>query len=447
MTVTFDQVTENVAAADPQNFTHTPIGTPRGVVVLIAHNTISTDIVNGVTYGGVAMSRIRTDADTAGEPGRTYLYFLGASIPTGAQTVSIDRTQATQSVVAYAATFTAAADTEVIDHDGTNGDQANPAVTFTQSGRSAVSVGILHSGLNLPANAAELADQTRLGDHDYGNQVVVASRRTTADTADDTFGYTSASEDVALSAAAIAEVVAAGTDLVVQDAAHAHAADNIVLTQVHVLTVADALHGHAADNLALTQVHNLVVADAFHAHSADNLTITVVTDLVVQDASHGHAADNVVLTQAHNLAVQDALHVHAADSLALTQVHNLVVADALHAHSAENVVLTTAGILVVQDALHAHTADNLALTQVHELVVQDALHVHLADNVVLVLPDAAVDLEVQDALHEHIAEHLTLIEHAPIVFRMSEPVVVRRGDMFPSIGRNKRRPYRHFRRR
>ena len=141
------------------------------------------------------------------------------------------------------------------------------------------------------------------------------------------------------------EEVAAGTDLVIQDALHAHAADNIVLTQVHVLVIQDALHGHTADNLALTQVHVLAIQDALHGHAADNLTLTEnsAADLVIQDGLHAHAADNLVLTQAHILAIQDALHAHAADNLALTQVHNLVIQDALHAHFGDNVGLTVPG--------------------------------------------------------------------------------------------------------
>lgn len=211
MTVTFDAVTENIQAADPQDFTHTPVGTPRAAAVFIAHNTISTDIVVGVTYGGTSMTRVVSHVDTAGEPGRSYAYFLGSSIPTGAQTVSIDRTQNTQSVVAYAVTWTAAGDTEVIDSDGiSGGDPANPQVTLSYGGREAVSAGIIHSGINLPANLTELGDQTRMGDHDYGNQIVVCSRLTTAQTADDTFGWTAAAEDVAFSAIAIAEVVVGG---------------------------------------------------------------------------------------------------------------------------------------------------------------------------------------------------------------------------------------------
>jgi hypothetical protein len=41
------------------------------------------------------------------------------------------------------------------------------------------------------------------------------------------------------------------------------------------LVVQDATHGHAVDNVTLTQQHSLVVQDATHAHAADNATLTM----------------------------------------------------------------------------------------------------------------------------------------------------------------------------
>lgn len=135
------------------------------------------------------------------------------------------------------------------------------------------------------------------------------------------------------------------------------------------LAIADALHAHAADNLALTQAHVLAVADAAHAHAADNLTLTTETALAIAAALHAHAADSVTLTQAHVLAIQDALHAHAADQI----------------------TLSVGGTdLVIADALHAHDVDHLALTQTHVLVVSDALHAHLADVLSLSIPGALV---------------------------------------------------------
>lgn len=68
---------------------------------------------------------------------------------------------------------------------------------------------------------------------------------------------------------------AGAINLVIAEASHGHAADNLALTQAHVLAILDAAHAHAADVLALTQSHVLVVSDALHAHLADNLALTI----------------------------------------------------------------------------------------------------------------------------------------------------------------------------
>lgn len=43
----------------------------------------------------------------------------------------------------------------------------------------------------------------------------------------------------------------AATDLVIQSGSHAHSAENLALTQVHVLTIQDASHSHTAENVVL----------------------------------------------------------------------------------------------------------------------------------------------------------------------------------------------------
>ncbi len=196
-------------------------------------------------------------------------------------------------------------------------------------------------------------------------------------------------------------------ELVIQEAAHAHAGDNVVLTQDHQLVIAEAAHAHAADSLVLTQLHKLTIAEAAHANLADNIDLTQVHELVIAEAAHAHAADNVVLTQDHQLVIAEAAHAHAADNLDLTQLHKLVIAEAAHAHAADSLVLTVAHNLVIAEAAHAHAADNLVLTQVHELVIAEAAHAHLADNVVLSI---ATTLVIAEAAHAQAADNLVLTQ-------------------------------------
>jgi hypothetical protein len=212
--IAFDAASENATAADPQNWTHTPTGTPRGVVVLIAHGTTSADIVTGVTYGGQAMFRWRTAFDSQGEVGRVYIYVLETGVPAGAQTVSIDRTEATTTVHGVATTWTATTTSiQVVDSDtldGDGGNVADPSVLLNYLGRLCTSICIHYNGANAPSSLAELTGQSLVHDHDFGNFSSKVSRQTTPGTTDFTIGHTAVANPFALAAVAISEPLASG---------------------------------------------------------------------------------------------------------------------------------------------------------------------------------------------------------------------------------------------
>ena len=220
------------------------------------------------------------------------------------------------------------------------------------------------------------------------------------------------------------------SDLIIQDASHAHTSDSPVLVAQSTLVVADASHGHSADSLNLAAQSFLAIADAAHGHAADNLTLSpvLVVDLTIQDSAHAHSVDSPVLVTQSALVVADASHAHAADNLTLstglvvdltihdsTHAHSsdspvlvaqsfLAIADAMHAHAVDNVTLDTSSdtLLTIADCHHAHAADTVALTSDSWLAAQDATHAHTADNVVLVIPGevtlTAADLAAIDAL-------------------------------------------------
>jgi hypothetical protein len=211
MAVLFDQRSEILAAAvDPQTHSHDPIITsPRGIVVLLAHGETSADIIDGpVTYGGVAMTRFRTEADTEGEPGRVYGYHVGASIPTNTQTLSIGRTNNTTIMWGVCVSLDAAANTEVVNANGTNGGVLDPAVTLDYAGRLCQAFGIIYSGLGAPSSLAGLTGQSIMFQEDLGNYCARADRQTNPGTTNFTFGFTTngTTDDVAFLAVAIGEV-------------------------------------------------------------------------------------------------------------------------------------------------------------------------------------------------------------------------------------------------
>lgn len=120
MAVAHDAASESHTGTTPStnqdsfNWTHTPTGTPRGVLVYVFAGNNATNPVTGVTYGGSALSAVTSGeaSDTADEPGNCKAYFLGASVPTGAQSVVVSRTNNATEMYATAITVTAAADTE-----------------------------------------------------------------------------------------------------------------------------------------------------------------------------------------------------------------------------------------------------------------------------------------------------------------------------------------------
>jgi len=95
MPVAFDAVTIFPATEATGNFseTHTPAGTPRGVIVLInQEETVGSDEVTSVTYGGMPLTEVPLSPviNTQGEGGVVYGYYLGSSVPAGAQTVAVN---------------------------------------------------------------------------------------------------------------------------------------------------------------------------------------------------------------------------------------------------------------------------------------------------------------------------------------------------------------------
>lgn len=409
MTLAFDAFSES--SSDDPSFTHTPVGTPVAAIVFVMANDATSAAVNTVTYGGSAMTEVPLSPSlkATGEVSGVHAFLLGSSVPSGQQTVAVDTTVGAAAYHTVCVTVTGSANVEVDDTSVFTSDaQDDPSVTLqTTASTNTFIVAGLHSGVASPGSITAGSGYTAIGaGADQGSSSTFIIRKTDNGTGGDIavlFTTAGGGDDANILAVALKEAGGA-VQLVIADATHAHAADNLALTQHNVLAIQDATHGHTADNVVLGI--NLIIEDATHGHTADNLGLTQHHVLAIQDASHGHAADNLALTQHNVLAIADASHGHTADNLALTQHNILTVADALHAHAADNLVLTAhepGGSLEIQDAAHAHAADNLVLGV--GLVIADALHGHAADNLVLTQHNV---LAIDDALHAHTADNLGL---------------------------------------
>lgn len=195
------------ATTDPWTFNVTPQGLPCGIILTAIHGASATDHVSAVTYGGVALARVVTAVDAAGEPGRSDIWFLGSSIPTGTQTVSVDLSSATTDDFQFCClVLYANGDMEAIDSDKVEGDIANPSVTLQYGGRTAMAFGALYGGGSAPSSFTPNANCVTLFEEDLGVFYAEVISQAIAGSSDFAIGGTSALDDVAFAAAAFAAV-------------------------------------------------------------------------------------------------------------------------------------------------------------------------------------------------------------------------------------------------
>lgn len=202
--VAFDAFTlspTSYQATSPDTLAHTPVGTPRGVVVFVASGAGATDEVTGVTYGGVAMTRVAIATDTAVELGITYAYFLGSGIPTGTQNavVTFDASAPNGIKVTAVYTFTGNNDLEVADFDVVQEDTASPVqVTLDPAGQSGIAVAGFWSGRADNTMSAPISGTTEDGSAPFSGTYHAVFGHTDPDTAAATIGWTTtATDDVA----------------------------------------------------------------------------------------------------------------------------------------------------------------------------------------------------------------------------------------------------------
>lgn len=200
MAVAFDAFSNHATGGTGDlSWTHTPVGTPRGIIVLVCHvDSAANDKVTGVTYGGVAMSEMSGSPNTAlvlvtsGIAGAVHAFFLGSSIPTGAQTVAVTTSSAVSiGGQAAAISLTASSDTEVVDSDGSiEASVTNPSVTLSLSGRDCFCVIAAATGQGAVAFVSPLSGWTSRHEIDFGLYTGVFYTYNTIGSTDVTAGYT-----------------------------------------------------------------------------------------------------------------------------------------------------------------------------------------------------------------------------------------------------------------
>lgn len=215
MTITVDLATEAIrtGTGSPDTASHGGHASlVKGVVMALIHGTSSTDHVSAASYGGVAMTRIQRNVDTATEAGAAELWFLGASptqtVPQGTQTRSYTPGATTDDILCV--TITLLADTpylQIASKGGIDENAANPSVALITGGWSGMAFAAQYSGLtDLTAPVTAGTNCTNVSTLDLvGNFTGRVIRQTTGGTADFTIAMTSATDDVAFSAMMVVE--------------------------------------------------------------------------------------------------------------------------------------------------------------------------------------------------------------------------------------------------
>src|SRR6185369_16602791 len=83
MAVAFDaQAFKDFTTGAGGTWTHSSVGVPAGMAVLIVQNASTVDRITAVSYGGGTLTRVSTIPGGSGsEPGRSYMYFRGTVVP------------------------------------------------------------------------------------------------------------------------------------------------------------------------------------------------------------------------------------------------------------------------------------------------------------------------------------------------------------------------------
>lgn len=214
--VAFDAVSSSTQGTTNLSWTHTPTGTPRGVLVFCTQQTGTTDEVSSATYGGVSMTEVTNSPlsfSDGTDAGVVYAYTLGASIPTGAQTVLVSVNATGSAKICTAITLTASADTDVVteQHPTFNPASGTNTATLSLSSRTSFAALGFYSGSAATGGATELTGWTNRLENDFGPALGGVYTYNTVAATDVSAGVEQSSSGLAYIAVAVSEQAAAAS--------------------------------------------------------------------------------------------------------------------------------------------------------------------------------------------------------------------------------------------
>jgi hypothetical protein len=161
-----------------RSFTHDPVGTPKGVVVVV-HSAATAAPVTGVTYAGVAMTLSSSATDTV-ETGSIWVYTLTqVAIPTDDPATVVLQGCTADSKFASCATVTAGTTGTKVNATASQNTttSTNPSVNIVTT-QTTMIYGAVHGGAAAPTSYAVGTNYTVMNSGDYGAKSARGERRT-----------------------------------------------------------------------------------------------------------------------------------------------------------------------------------------------------------------------------------------------------------------------------
>ncbi len=358
MAVAFDAFSNVAAGTGDLSWTHTPVGTPRGVKVDIIENG-GTNGVSSVTYGGVAMELVAVNAKTSGEAGTVITYFLGKSIPTGAQTVSIIVSDAVAKR-AGAVTVTATTDTCWISADISIGSDSivNPSSTLALLGKTCFVSLAGHSGQGAVTGITQITGWTNRLEHDFGAQVGGWYTYNTISTADVACGWTQTADDAVMVALAITEAPLCSdtTPIVITESASVAVVFDsralpIIITESASVTILTAVAASDACTIRLDDVSSvtnisLAVSDSLQAVLSETGQSIQFSLYSIDTTEVQLGIESVSKTESGSTARQ-ALPINITDTASVTAIYqNASDSASMHVSESSSVSSSTPSFIV-----------------------------------------------------------------------------------------------------
>ena len=210
MAIAFDASGNSSLSANP-SWTHTPVGAPKGVLVVLVQDDGSDESgALAVTYGGESLSLLgMVDGSAASEPGRVYFYLLASTSLTGARTVAVTGGTVNKLASSYTVT-TGGGNVEQVGSIGSvvSSSQDDPTTNITNSSAlTSLTFSGIKSGLGSDANVTADANHTKNhGGSMTGDSANLEYRSSTSTGNPLAVGWvTSVADDVTLGAVALAE--------------------------------------------------------------------------------------------------------------------------------------------------------------------------------------------------------------------------------------------------